>query len=203
MRQAHAQHNRTISSCVSQWCNMTQDFRAIAEAADSIQDMGTYHANSLENFVSKLNLTAGVPRDKLYVGMGFGGGQNTKFQYETTERGLTERFAALSSAGVRNVAMFELVSASRMSSWNLSSAWWSQLEQWTASAEVEAVVEDLPVGDSVHQVEHGGRLREFHVFVPPSARRNPAGLAIYIHGFTHCKPLRSHFAPQIDWYIGF
>lgn len=54
----------------------------------------------------------------------------------------------------------------------------------TALAEVEEV-EDLPVGDSVHQIEHGGRLREFQVYVPPSARRNPAGLAIYIHGFTH------------------
>jgi hypothetical protein len=138
MRRAHAQHNRTISACVSQWCNMTSDFKAIASVVDSIQDMGSYHADSLENFVSKLNLTAGVPREKLYVGMGFGGGQMTKFHYETTKRGLEERFAALSSAGVQNIAMFELVSSARMSSWNMSSDWWSQLEQWTAAAATAA-----------------------------------------------------------------
>ena len=88
------------------------------------------HADSLDNFQSKLNLTAAVPRDELYVGMGFGGGSMTKYSYETTERGLKERFDALSVAGVRNIAMYELVSAYRMTSWNMSEAWWGQLEQW-------------------------------------------------------------------------
>lgn len=41
MATAHKVHNRTISACVSQWCNMTLGFSAIAREVDSIQDMGT------------------------------------------------------------------------------------------------------------------------------------------------------------------
>ena len=105
MKSAHAHTNRTISVDASQWCNMTSNFGALAAAADSVQDMGTYHADSAENFQSKLGLTAAVPREKLWVGLGFGE-QMIKFSYETTRAGLSERFEALASAGVQNVAMF-------------------------------------------------------------------------------------------------
>jgi hypothetical protein len=132
MKSAHLPYKRTISVDVSQWCNMTKDFPALAAAADSVQDMGTYHADNLENFRSKLNLTHSVPRERLWVGLGFGE-RMTKFPYETTACGLKERFAALSAAGVRNVAMFQLPSARDQANWNMSEAWWAELEHWSGT----------------------------------------------------------------------
>lgn len=129
MKSAHAPANRTISVDVSQWCNMTSNFAALAAAVDSVQDMGTYHADSAENFQSKLALTTAVPREKLWVGLGFGE-QMTKYPYETAPAGLSERFEALVSAGVRNVAMFELPSADKLEKWNMTQAWWHELDNW-------------------------------------------------------------------------
>ena len=138
MKSAHALANRTISVDASQWCNMTSNFAALAAAADSVQDMGTYHADSAENFQSKLNLTAAVPREKLWVGLGFGE-QMIKFPYETTQAGLSERFEALAAAGVQNVAMFELPSAEKLEQWNMTQAWWQELEKWVGKPRAETV----------------------------------------------------------------
>ena len=128
---------RRMDVCVDTFCSFLSDYALLTSkgGADSVTDMGLYHAGSRAEFASKLAASVAAAGASAPATLAAGISLYPQGAWENSTASATERLDVLSGAGVRSAAVFvwPTLDVPGAASPDLKRAWQSALSRWAAA----------------------------------------------------------------------